>query len=92
MEWEDIEEKFDVKIPVDEPVFPINIVCDLVHMHYHTLYEIMKEGIVKPAKKQKHKKLFSQRDVKKLKYIQYLIEDRGVNVKGVKVILEIQEE
>jgi len=61
-------------------------------MQYYLLHEIMKEGIIRERKKKKHKKLFSKRDIKKLKYIQYLIEERGVNVRGVKVILEMREE
>jgi DNA-binding transcriptional MerR regulator len=92
MKWEDIEEQFEIKIPIDEPVFPVNVVCDLLHMQYYMLHEIMKEGLIRAPKKKKQKKLFSRRDVKRLKYIQYLIEERGVNVKGVRVILEIQEE
>jgi len=92
MRWEDIEEQFDVKIPLDEPVFPVSVVCELLHMQYYLLHEIMKEGLIGLPKKKKHKKLFSRRDVKRLKYIQYLIEERGVNVKGVKVIIEMREE
>ena len=92
MRWEDIEEQFDVEIPLDEPVFPVSIVCDLLHMQYYMLHEIMKEGLIRASKRKKRKKLFSQRDVKRLKYIQYLIEERGVNVKGVKVIFELKEE
>ena len=92
MKWEDIEEQFDVDIPLDVPVFPVNIVCELLHMQYYMFHEIMKEGLIEPPKKRKQKKLFSHRDVKRLKYIQYLVEERGVNVKGVKVIFEIQEE
>jgi len=92
MRWEDIEEQFDVQIPLDEPVFPVSVVCQLLHMQYYMLHEIMKEGLIMPPKKKKSKKLFSRRDIKRLKYIQYLIEERGVNVKGVKVIIEMREE
>ncbi len=92
MDWEDLEEQFDFEVPEEVPVFPISVVCDLLHMQYYMLHEIMKEGIIRERKKKKQKKLFSKQDVRKLKYIQYLIEERGVNVKGVKVILEIREE
>ena len=92
MWWEEIGQQFDFEIPVDEPLFPINVVCDLLHMQYYMLHEIMKEGIIQERKQKKQKKLFSKQDVKKLKYIQYLIEEKGVNVKGVKLILEMKGE
>jgi MerR family transcriptional regulator/heat shock protein HspR len=82
----------EIEIPQDEPVFPLNVVCDLLHLHYWTLHDILKEGILEPKKRAKKKKLFSYKDVKQLKYIKYLIEDRGVNIKGVKVILEMEQE
>ncbi|MEI8348738.1 MAG: MerR family transcriptional regulator [Candidatus Omnitrophota bacterium] len=83
---------FEIDIPQDEPVFPLNVVCNLVHLHYWTLHEILKEGIVEPRKKGKNKKLFSYQDIKQLKYVKYLIEDKGVNIKGVKIILEMRDE
>ncbi|MCM8773136.1 MAG: MerR family transcriptional regulator [Candidatus Omnitrophica bacterium] len=84
----DIED-FDVEIDPCEPIFPINVVCKLVDMNYWTLHEIIEEGLLK-NKKNKGKKLFSFKDVKCLKYIKYLIEDKGVNIKGVKAIFEIK--
>ena len=92
MDWNDLDSDFEIEIPLDEPVFPTNVVCELLHMQYYMLHEIMKEGILAERKKKKQKKLFSKREVKKLKYIQYLIEEKGVNVKGVKIILEMEEE
>jgi MerR family transcriptional regulator/heat shock protein HspR len=85
-------EQFDIEIPPDEPVFPLNIVCKLLDMHYWTLQEILKEGLIRPKKKSKRKKLFSYKDIKRLKYIKYLMEERGVNIKGIKVIFEMREE
>jgi MerR family transcriptional regulator/heat shock protein HspR len=87
-----IQPGFEIDIPPDEPVYPLNVVCDLLHLHYWTLHDILKEGILEPKKKVKKKKLFSYKDIKQLKYIKYLIEDRGVNIKGVKVILEMEQE
>lgn len=91
MEWREIEEQFDLDIPVDEPIFPVNIVCKLLDIQYYLLHEIVKEGILSEVKKKK-KKLFSLKDMKQLKYIKHLVEDQGVNIKGVKIILEIKEE
>ncbi|MFO8052807.1 MAG: chaperone modulator CbpM [Candidatus Omnitrophota bacterium] len=91
MKWEDLEKQLDLDIPLDEPVFPINIVCKLLDIQYYLLHEIVKEGILKEERKKK-KKLFSLKDMKQLKYIKHLVEDEGVNIKGVKVILELKEE
>lgn len=91
MPKEDLSEQFDIEIPPDKPVFPINVVCELLHMQYYMLHEIMKEGIIGEGKRKKHKKLFSRQDIKLLKYVKYLIEDKGVNVRGVKVILEMEK-
>lgn len=91
MKWEEILNEFDINIEPEQPIFPINVVCDMLHMQYHLLHEILKEGIIEEAKKQKTKKLLSVKDVKRIRYVQYLIEERGVNIEGVKVILEIEE-
>ncbi len=86
------EDFFDVKIPENEPIYPLNIVCKLLKMHSWTINEIIKEGIVHPKKIGKRKKLFSYKDICRLKYVKYLIEKKGVNIQGVKVILEIRKE
>jgi len=86
----DFFKDFDVEIPAEEPVFPLKIVCSLLDMHYWTIHDILKEGLLKPKKKADRKKMFSHEDIKVLKYIKYLMEDKGVNIKGVKVILEMK--
>ena len=86
------EDFFEVEIPEDEPIYPLNIVCKLLKMHSWTINEIVKEGIVHPKKVGKRKKLFSYKDIRRLKYVKYLIEKKGVNIQGVKVILEIKKE
>lgn len=92
MKEERAKKQFEVQIPPEEPVFPVNIVCELIHMNYWTLHEVLKEGIIKPKGKAKKKKLLSYKDVTQLKYVQYLIQEKGVNIKGVKVILEMEHE
>ena len=97
MRWEDIEKQFDVSVPHDVPVFPVNIVCELLDMHYHTFHEIMKQGLLefekaRARKRKKAKKLFSHDDICRLKYIQHLLEDEGVNINGIRVILDMFED
>ncbi len=92
MKWEELARQFDLEISPDEPVFPFNIACELLHLHYWTLHEILKEGIIKPHGKAKKKKLLSYKDMKQLKIVKHLIEDEGVNIKGVKIILKLESE
>ena len=89
----DIDE-FDVEIDPDDPVYPLNVVCRLLEMNYWTIHDILEQGIIAYKKKRESKKnkLLSYHDVKRLKYIKYLIEDKGVNIKGIKVIFKINGE
>ncbi len=70
---------------------PVSVVCHIVGIQYYLLHELLKEGIVAQKAKKKSSKLLSLADVKKIKYAKYLIEEKGVNVKGVKVIFEMEE-
>ena len=92
MKWEELNKQFDIDISPEEPVFPFNIACELLHLHYWTLHEILREGIIKSRGKSKKKKLLSYKDMKQLKIIKHLIDDEGVNIKGVKIILEMRRE
>jgi len=84
-------DEFDIDIPLDEPIFTLTAICRLLHMEYHRLHEIVEQEIVKPKKIGKRKKLFSYNDIKYIKYVQYLIEDEGVNINGVRIIMEMIE-
>ena len=91
-DWFEEEEEFDVDIPEDEPLYPLNIVSRLLDMHTWTINELIKEGILQPKMMGPRKKLFCYSDLKRLKYVKHLIEVRGVNVHGVKVIFEMHQE
>ena len=84
-----IEEDFDIDIEDDEPVFPIEVVCKLADLHYWTLRNIIKEGIVEPKKTGKKKMLFSKHDIKIVECVKYLMEEKGVNIKGIRMFFEI---
>ena len=83
---------FDVEIDPDDPVYPLNVVCRLLSMNYWTVHDILEQGIINYKEESRKKKLLSYHDIKRLKYVKYLIEDKGVNIKGVKVIFEIRDD
>ncbi len=88
----EIEESFSVDIREDEAVFPIEVVCKLADLNYWTVRNIIKEGLVNPKKVGKKKVLFSEHDIKKIECVKYLMEDKGVNIQGVKMFFEISHE
>lgn len=87
----DVEDQFSVDIEDEEPVFPIEVVCKLADLQYWTLRSILKEGIVKPKKVGKKKMLFSKKDIKKVECIKYLMDEKGVNLQGIRMFFEISD-
>jgi MerR family transcriptional regulator, heat shock protein HspR len=75
----------------DTPVYVISVAARLVGLPSWTLRALDAEGVVVPRRTSKNRRLYSQNDIVKLEYVRYLTEERGVNVAGVKVILELKE-
>ena len=84
--------QFEIKISPDEPVYVISIVSKLLGIPIWTLRELDKEGVVCAKRLGKKSRLYCLKDIKKLEYIHYLMEDKGVNIKGIKLILEMEME
>lgn len=82
---------FDIKISPDEPVYVISVVSRLVEMPVWTLRSLDKAGLVKPKRAGKKSRLYSLKDIRRLEYIHYLMEEKGVNIHGIKLILEMEE-
>ena len=83
---------FDIYISPDEPVYVISVVSKLVDLPIWTLRQLDKAGIVRPRRIGKKSRLYSLKDVKKLEYVHYLMEEKRVNIHGIKIILESKEE
>lgn len=83
---------FDIRISPDEPVYVISVVSRLVSMPVWTLRQLDKAGIVCPKRIGKKSRLYSLKDVKRLEYVHYLMEEKHVNVRGVKVIIEMSSD
>lgn len=74
----------------DEPVYVISIAAKLASLPSWTLRVLDKEGIVRPKRTAKDRRLYSDRDIALLARIRYLTEERGVNMNGVQLILEME--
>jgi MerR family transcriptional regulator/heat shock protein HspR len=79
---------FDIQISQDEPVYVISVVSRLVSLPVWTLRQLDKAGIVRPKRIGRKSRLYSLKDIRRLEYVHYLMEDRHVNIHGVKIIIE----
>ena len=82
---------FDIYISPDEPVYVISVVSKLVDLPVWTLRQLDRSGIVCPKRIGKKSRLYSLKDIKKLEYIHYLMDEKQVNIHGIKIILEIEK-
>jgi len=75
----------------DEPVYLISLVATILDIHPQTLRQYEREGLVNPSRTQGRMRLYSQRDIDKMKMILRLTRQLGVNLAGVDVILQLKE-
>lgn len=75
----------------NEPCYVISIAAQRVGMHPQTLRLYERVGLVKPARRGTNR-LYSDRDIERLRQIQRLTQDMGVNLAGVEIILNLLEQ
>ncbi len=76
----------------DEPVYLISVVANMLNIHPQTLRQYERDGLIKPARTVGKMRLYSQRDIDKMKMILRLTRDMGINLAGVDVILRLKEQ
>ncbi|MDX2003926.1 MAG: helix-turn-helix transcriptional regulator [Meiothermus sp.] len=76
----------------DRPVYIISVAAELVDMHPQTLRLYEREGLVAPSRTSGKTRLYSERDVEKLREIRRLTQELGVNLAGVEEIIKLRDE
>lgn len=76
----------------DEPVYLISVVATMLDIHPQTLRQYEREGLVQPSRTQGRMRLYSQRDIERMKLILRLTRQMGVNLAGVDVALQLKEQ
>ncbi len=76
----------------DTPLYMIGIVAQMLSIHQQTLRLYEREGLVRPKRSQGNTRLYSPRDVERVRFILHLTRDMGVNLAGVEVILRMREQ
>jgi MerR family transcriptional regulator/heat shock protein HspR len=75
----------------DEPVYLISIVAKILDIHPQTLRQYERENLINPSRSDGRIRLYSQRDIDKIKLILRLTRELGVNLAGVDIILNLKE-
>lgn len=76
----------------DAPIFVISVAAKLAGMHPQTLRSYDRMGLVQPRRTSGRGRRYSPRDVARLRLIQRLSQDEGINLQGIRRILELQAE
>ena len=74
-----------------EPRYVISIAARLVGVKTHTLRYYERIGIIDPSRSQGNVRLYSERDIAQLRRVKTLLDDLGVNLAGVEVILRMAQ-
>ena len=79
-----------VRIDIETPVYVISVAAELSGMHPQTLRQYDRLGLVTPGRAGGGGRRYSPRDVDQLREVQRLSQDEGVNLAGVKRIMELE--
>ncbi len=72
-----------------EPVFVISVAARLLEMHPQTLRKYEREGLIEPSRTTGNLRLYSDRDIKRLRQVKYLVDERRLNLAGVQLALDL---
>jgi MerR family transcriptional regulator/heat shock protein HspR len=75
----------------EEPCYVISVAARMVGLHAQSLRHYERIGLVRPSRSRGRQRLYSQADLARLRQIQGLIQDLGVNLAGAEVILRMNE-
>src|ERR1700733_2027621 len=79
-------------VPEDAPVFVISVAAQLAGMHAQTLRQYDRLGLVSPGRTGGGGRRYSARDVALLRGVQRLSQDEGVNLAGIKRVIELESQ
>jgi MerR family transcriptional regulator, heat shock protein HspR len=82
--------RFRGPVPEDAPVFVISVAAELAGMHAQTLRQYDRLGLVTPGRTGGGGRRYSARDVALLREVQRLSQDEGVNLAGIKRIIDLE--
>jgi MerR family transcriptional regulator, heat shock protein HspR len=76
----------------ERAVYIISVAAELAGVHPQTLRIYERKGLIQPFRTAGNSRRYSQRDIERLRGIQDLTQDQGINLAGVKMIIDLQAE
>src|SRR5215210_2936630 len=80
-----------IAVDTERGVFMISVAAELAEMHPQTLRMYEQRGLIQPQRSPKGTRLYSQDDVERLRRIQEMTTEWGMNLAGVERVLELEE-
>ena len=84
------DDEAEGRIDQERGVFMISVAAELAEMHPQTLRMYEARGLITPKRSPKNTRLYSQADVERLRRIQRMTGDEGLNLAGVETVLEME--
>jgi MerR family transcriptional regulator/heat shock protein HspR len=81
-----------IEVETDRGVFMISVAAELANLHPQTLRMYEARGLIEPKRSSKGTRLYSQQDVEKLRRIQEMTAELGLNLAGVERVLKLEQE
>src|SRR5215213_6112316 len=78
------------RIDQERGVFMISVAAELAEMHPQTLRMYEARGLITPKRSPKNTRLYSQADVERLRRIQQMTSEEGLNLAGVETVLDLE--
>ena len=79
-----------IEVAIDRGVFMISVAAELAEMHPQTLRMYEARGLIEPSRSPKGTRLYSQSDVERLRRIQQMTAELGLNLAGVERVLALE--
>ena len=76
----------------DRPIYMISVAAELVGMHPQTLRMYEQKGLIRPKRTPGGTRLYSEADVERLRIVQRLTNEMGLNLAGVELVLRLEDE
>jgi MerR family transcriptional regulator, heat shock protein HspR len=76
----------------DRPIYMISVAAELVGMHPQTLRMYETKGLVRPNRTPGGTRLYSEADIDRLRIVQRLTTELGLNLAGVELVLRLEDE